>query len=189
MEKVDIELPEGLSERQAGRILQRRASDMIMRGAQQEDIEQQLAELRAASKEMAQQELKTLFILDAVANKLDIEVNDQEVNGRVVQIAMQQGQRPQKVRDEMARNGQLQQLYVQIREEKAIEKILEQAKVTEITATEWDKKQGVEAKPKASGSKSSGKSDKSDDDAAKTTKKKTTKKKTTKKKSESDSDD
>lgn len=179
MDKVDIELPEGLSDRQAGRILQRRASDMIMRGAKQEEIEEQLAELRAVSKETAQEELKTLFILDAVANKLDVEVNDQEVNGRVVQIAMQQGQRPQKVRDEMARNGQLQQLYVQIREEKAIEKILEQAKVTEISADEWEKKQGGDDKPKAEAKTTK----------KKTTKKKTTKKKTTKKKSDTDSDD
>lgn len=183
LDKVDIELPEDLSDRQAGRILQRHASEMMMSGVQQEEIEQKLAELRAASKETAQKELKTLFILDAVANKLDVEVDDQAVNGRVVQIAMQQGQRPQKVRDEMAHNGQLQQLYVQMREEKAIEKIIEQAKVNEISEADWNKKQGDEDKPEASGKKKSGGGQK------KTTKKKTTKKKTSKKQSDSDADE
>lgn len=175
LDKVDMELPEGLTDRQSSRILQRRASDMMMRGSTQADIEEQLAELRAASQETAARELKSLFILDAVARNLDVEVSDQEVNGRVVQIAMQQGQRPQRLRDEMARSGQLQQLYVQMREEKAIEKIIEDAKVEDISADEWKKLQGEDDdKPKAE---------------KKTTKKKTTKKKTTKKKAADKDDD
>jgi len=153
LDKIDIELPEDLSDRQAERILQRRASEMMMRGTKQDEIEQQLAELRAASKETAQKELKTLFILDAVANELDVSVDDQEVNGRVVQMAMQQGQRPQQMRDQMAQSGQLQQLYVQMREEKAIEKIIEQAQVEEISEDAWRKQQGEQPKAKSSSSK------------------------------------
>ncbi|MBI1370169.1 MAG: trigger factor [Planctomycetes bacterium] len=188
LEKVTLELPEGLSNRQAEQILHRRQYEMMMRGAKPQDIEEKLAELRAASQETAQKELKSLFILDAVAQKLEVEVTDNEVNGRVVQIAMQQGRRPQSLRDEMARNGQLQQLYVQMREEKAIEKIIADAKVQEISEEEWRKMEGLEApaaKPrkkksapkKAKAEKAEDASPAADDAEAKAPRKKSTKKK------------
>ncbi|MEX2673681.1 MAG: trigger factor [Phycisphaeraceae bacterium] len=145
LDNVDMELPERLTARQAGQVLQRQAMEMMYRGATQEDIENQLAELRAASEEDAQRELKVLFILEAVAREHEIDVDEAEVNGRVFQMAMQQNRRPERVREEMQQNGQLNQIFVQLREQKAIEKLLEQAKVTEISAEEWNKQQEAEA--------------------------------------------
>ncbi|MEX0742707.1 MAG: hypothetical protein WD079_07895, partial [Phycisphaeraceae bacterium] len=145
LDSVDMELPERLTARQAGQVLQRQAMEMMYRGATQEDIENQLAELRAASEEDAQRELKVLFILEAVAREHEIDVDEAEVNGRVFQMAMQQNRRPERVREEMQQNGQLNQIFVQLREQKAIEKLLEQAKVTEISAEEWNKQQEAEA--------------------------------------------
>ncbi len=157
---VELALPEKLSNRQADGILRRRAMEMMYQGAKPEDIEQQLAELRATSQETAARELKALFVLDEVARKLEIEVSEAEVNGRIVEMASYRGQRPERVREEMAKSGQLEQLFVQIREEKAVAKVLKDAKVTEISAEEWRKLQGedeadAEGKPKkkASGGK------------------------------------
>lgn len=160
LEKVEMELPEKLSGRQASRILQRRAMEMMYRGASQEDIEQQLAELRASSEEAASRELKLLFILEAVARELDVDVSEQELNGRIYAMAVQQGRRPERMREELAKQGQLDSLYIQLREEKAVSKLLEQATVTEVSADEWAKSQGGEdegegaaKKPKKSRSK------------------------------------
>ena len=82
-------------------------------------------------------------------------------------MAMQQGRRPDKLRQEMAQQGQIEQLYLQLREQKTLDKILEQAKVTEVQGEKSD------AKPAAK---------------KKSTKKKTSKKKTTKKTAEKKSD-
>ncbi len=165
LDKVDFELPEQMSQRQADRVLQRRAMDLMYRGHSQQDVEENLAELRAASQDQAQRELKQYFVLDKVANELDVEVSPEELNGQVAQMAMQQGRRPERLREEMAKQGQLDQLFMQMRERKAIDKLIEQAKV-------------VEAEPQAEAD------DSSDDQAeAESAKKKTTKKKTTKKKS------
>ncbi|MDH3584587.1 MAG: trigger factor [Phycisphaerae bacterium] len=149
MKKVQMEVPQKLSGEQAHRILQRRALEMLHRGASQQDIEEHLAELREGSQAAAQQEIKMHFILDAVARQLDVEVSEAEVNSRIVQTAMQQGRRPERVRDEMRRGGQLQQLYVQLRDERAVLRILEEADVTEVTEEAWRKSQGLEPRPAA----------------------------------------
>lgn len=161
LERVEMELPERLSTRQAGSILQRRGMDLMQRGASREDIDQNLADLRTASEQQAQSELKRLFVLDAVARELEVEVSEAEVNGRIVQIAAHQGVRPERLREQLAQSGQLDQLYIQLREHKAVAKVLADATVTEVSAEDWRKTQGQdeegeEAKPKA-GKKKSGK--------------------------------
>ncbi|MEL7087808.1 MAG: hypothetical protein AAGL98_05100, partial [Planctomycetota bacterium] len=108
-------------------------------------------------------QLKTFFILDKAAKDLDIEVAENEINGRISMMAMQQQRRPEKLRNEMRQRGELEQLYLSIREQKTLDKIIEQATVTEVADTPGSSDE--DAKPKKS-------------------KKKSTKKKTTKKKAD-----
>ncbi|HSV27216.1 MAG TPA: hypothetical protein VLH60_04915, partial [Sedimentisphaerales bacterium] len=63
--------------------------------------------------------------------KLDISVSEEEINGRVAQLAIQQGRRPEKVREEMVRDGSLASFGIQLREEKCLEKLLASAKIVE----------------------------------------------------------
>ena len=162
VEKVALELPSGISSRQTERVLQRQTMDMMYRGTPATEIDEKVAELRTESEEAAQRQLKQFFILDKASKDLDVDVDEQELNGRIAMMAMQSGRRPEKVRQEMMQQGQIEQLYLQIREQKTLDKIIEQATVTEV---EGD----------------------SDDKPAK--KKKTTKKKTTKKPTEKKEDD
>ena len=165
LEKVTLELPKGITGQQSARVLQRQAMEMHYRGASDEQIRAAVAELRGASEEQAIRQLKQFFILDKASKDLDIDVEENELNGRIAMMAMQQGRRPDKLRQEMGKQGQIEQLYLQIREQKTLDKILEQAKVTE-----------VEAGP--------------DDDAkAQKTTKKTTKKKSSKKSTAKKADD
>jgi trigger factor len=180
VEKIDVELPEALSARQAERILQRRSLDMMYRGLSQKDIEENLAELRAASQAEAQRELKLYFICDRVAREQEIEVTEAEVNGRITQMAAQQGRRPERVREELAKRGQLDMLFMQLREEKAIDRLLEQAKIIDVepgSKSDPDEKEDTTEKSSTGSSKKS----------TKKSKKKSTKK--TKKKAKSSDDD
>lgn len=134
LERVQFELPEGLTGRQAERVLRRRAMEMAYQGVPQPEIEQRVAELRQSSEEEARRQLKQFFILDKAAKQLDVEVSESEVNGRIAALAMQQGRRMEKMRQELARRGDLQYLYLQIREQKTMDKLLEKATVTEVPA-------------------------------------------------------
>lgn len=152
-EKVELELPEGLTGRQIDRTLQRQRMEMMYQGMKQEDIEQKLAEQRTESEDEARRQLKLFFIVDQAAKDLEIEVADNEINGQVAMMAMQSGRRPEKVRQEMQQRGELEQLYLQVREQKTLDKIIEQAKVTEIEASDKAKEKKP-AKKKSSKKKS-----------------------------------
>jgi FKBP-type peptidyl-prolyl cis-trans isomerase (trigger factor) len=82
--------------------------------------------------EQAKEQLKSFFVVDAVAKKLDIQTTEEEINGYIAQAAMYRQVRPEKLRDQMARDGSLAQVALEIREIKCIDKILESAKITEV---------------------------------------------------------
>jgi FKBP-type peptidyl-prolyl cis-trans isomerase (trigger factor) len=58
-------------------------------------------------------------------------VTEDEVNSRIAFMAWQQNRRPEKLRQEYIRSGEIENLYLQLREQKTLDKILEKAKVTE----------------------------------------------------------
>lgn len=157
---VDLDLPKGVTGRQTARVLQRQQMELAYRGVPEDEIAQQIAEAREGSEEEAIRQLKLFFILDQAAKHLDVQVNENEINGRIAMMAQQQGRRPEKLRQEMHKRGQIEQLYLQIREQKVMDQIIEKATVTEVQAAD-------DAKPAA----------KKADSTKKTTTKKTTKKK------------
>jgi trigger factor len=61
-----------------------------------------------------------------------VDVDEAELNGRIAMLAAQRGQRPEKFKQSMAKDGSLSNLYVQMREQKAINTIVEKAQVEEV---------------------------------------------------------
>jgi len=168
LERVEMELPQRLTAAQAARNLERRRLELLQRGAGDEEIEEALAELRAASDEAAARELKLFFLLDAAARELGIEVTEQEVAGAVAQIAASRGLRPADVRAELARTGRLHGVAQQIREHKTLDALLAQANVEEMSVEEYNQRRRQRDEGAAAPSK-------------KKTKKKTSRKASTKK--------
>ena len=77
-------------------------------------------------------EMKLFFILQKIANDQNADVDEAELNGRIAMLAAQRGQRPEKMKQQMAKDGSLQNLYIQMREQKAVDKILEQAQIEDV---------------------------------------------------------
>ena len=109
-----------------------------------------MEQLRSGSEQQAKEQLKTFFIMDEVSEKLGIEVSDAELNGHIAQLAIRRGQRPERLREEMARDGSLAQFRLQVREDKCVAKLLESAKITEIEPKKKPKKPKKAAKTPAS---------------------------------------
>ena len=130
LENTDFDLPVDVVADQADTILQRRYSNLMMRGLGREQIEEQMEQLRAGSEQQAKEQLKIFFIMDKVAEKLGIEVGEEEINGHIARLAIQRGQRPERMREEMLRSGSLTQFRLQVREDKCVAKLLESAKIT-----------------------------------------------------------
>jgi trigger factor len=147
LNKTTLDLPVDIVGRQAQSLLQRQYVNLLSRGLPRQEIDEQMEQLRAGSEEQAKEQLKTFFIMDKVAEKLDIDVTEEEINGQIAQVAMQRGQRPERLKEQMERDGSLSQFRLEVRQNKCINKILESADITEQEPKEKPKKPAQE-KPK-----------------------------------------
>ena len=132
LDNTTIDLPTKLSNKQADRVVNRRAVDLMMRGLPREQIEVNIEKLRHGAREEAIKELKLYFILQKIATDQQVDVDEGELNGRVAMIAAQRGLRPEKLKQQMAKDGTLANLYVTMREQKAVDKLLEKAQIEEV---------------------------------------------------------
>jgi trigger factor len=132
VENINFDLPESIIAEHSSRVLQREYTNMLIQGKQREEIEQQMGQLRASSEDQAKEQLKQFFIMAKVADKLEVEVTEEEINGHIAQVAAYRGKRPEKMREELIKDGSLSQFSLQVREDKCIDKMLESAKITEV---------------------------------------------------------
>lgn len=145
VDNTEIDLPARLTEQQAQRTLDRRRMELMYRGVGAEDIESHMAELRAGSADVAARDLKLFFILMHAADDLEVTVSEAEINGRIAQMAQEQGQRPEKLRQELITNNRVGAIYQQLREHKAMDAILKKAKIEEVSAEDFNERLGADA--------------------------------------------
>src|SRR6185312_7341913 len=141
LDNTNVELPTRLSDKQTDRIISRRAVDLMMRGMPRDQVEMNIERLRHGARDEAVRELKLFFILQKLAAQENVDVDEAELNGRIAMLAAQSGRRPEKVKQEMAKDGTLANMYVQMREQKAVDRVLEKAQIEEVDLEEEQKKE------------------------------------------------
>ena len=132
LDNVTMELPTRLSTRQAERVVSRRAMDLMTRGIPREQLEANIEKLSSGAQDEAIRDLKLFFVLQQIAAEQGIDVDEAEMNGRIAMIAVQKGRRPEKMKQDMVKDGSLSNLYIQIREQKAVDRILEDAVIEDV---------------------------------------------------------
>lgn len=140
-ESADWELPEELVQKQVENALRREVLEMQQAGFTTPEIRARENELRQRSLSMTRQNLKEHFVLDAVAEKEEIEVSPSEIEFEITMMALQSGENPRRVRARLQKSGVIENLDAQIRERKAVDVILEHATFTDTpmeAATEPD---------------------------------------------------
>ncbi|MFQ5428955.1 MAG: trigger factor [Phycisphaerae bacterium] len=152
LENTKLEVPEGLSSRQTERVISRRLVELRRQGVPESEIDKHADALQTSAREQVAAELKLHFILEEIAEKLDIDVTEEEINGQIAAMARAYNRRFDRVRDELAKRDGLMSLYLDIRSEKCIDKILENAAITETKPRKSSSKPSKPAK-KAAGTK------------------------------------
>ncbi len=147
LDNTPIDLPTKLSDRQESRVVNRRAVDLMMRGIPREQIEANLEKLRRGAKDEAVRELRLFFILEKIATDQGTDVDESELNGQIAMLAAQRGQRPEKLKQTMAKDGTLANMYIQMREQKAVDKLLETAQIEEVDLQAGEKLPAEGEKP------------------------------------------
>ncbi len=126
-----LDLPQAFSNRQTERAVLRHMIELQQRGLPWPDIEARVDELRTSAREQVARELKLEFILDRVAETLDVHVTDEEVNTEIARLAQLYNRRFDRVRDDLQARGLLEQLVSRIRQDKCIEQLLASATIQE----------------------------------------------------------
>lgn len=129
LDTVKMDLPEGLSRRHTDRAIIRKIVELRRNGVPQEEVNKHADELRTSAAKQAVEDLKLHFIMDDISEKLEIQVSEEELNGQIAAIARRYNRRFDRVRDELAQNDGLTALYLQIRDEKCLDKLLEDAEI------------------------------------------------------------
>lgn len=132
LDNTQLELPEKASQKQTERLINRHKTDLLLRGMPQDAIDQADDDIRNAAQEQTARNLKMFFIINQIAADRKIDVDEAELNGQVARIAMQREQRPEKVRQELAKSGVLADIYLNLRELKTLDSILNDAKIEEV---------------------------------------------------------
>ena len=84
------------------------------------------------------QRMKNYFILQRLAMHFETQVHEAEINARIASMAMQRGLRPDHVRSELAKAGQLPSIGGQVRDDKAADAMVAQMKITDMPLDEWN---------------------------------------------------
>ena len=89
------------------------------------------SDLREKLRSSSLDEVRGQLLLDAIATAENIEPPAEEIDQRIERLARAQGQAPGRLRQEMERDGRLDGLQFQVRQEKTLDRIIEHAEVTE----------------------------------------------------------
>ena len=150
LETIKFDLPAGVVTRHAQQLLTRRYVDLLQQGVPQDRINEAMTQMQATIGDEAQTDLRISFILGKLAEAEKIEVNDGEINARIAAMAQQQNRRPERLRQDMESDGSLNTLIDNLREEKALDKLLEKARISDLVTIPQAQPQPQEAAPEES---------------------------------------
>lgn len=131
LDNTSFDLPERLSNRQINQVTASRIIEMYRRGIPPAEAEKMMDDLKTSSREDAIRDLKLAFVMEKLSEQIDVEVTEGEINTMIAAIAQRQGQRFDRVRDELSKQGSLNTLYIRLRDEKIIDVLIGNAAVTE----------------------------------------------------------
>lgn len=131
-EAADWDLPPGLLKRQSRRELQRAVMELQRSGFGEDEIHAHENELRQNSALSTARALKEHFILERIAEKEEIDVEDADYDTEIALIAYQTQESPRRVRARLEKAGSMDVLRNQIVERKVVDKIIEHATFKEV---------------------------------------------------------
>jgi trigger factor len=113
--------------------IQRARLSFAMQGVDLDKTGIDMKAMRDKLRDGAADEVRSQLLLDAVAEKENLEVSDADVDAKIAELAAAQGKRPGKVKAEMDKEGSLDTLRWRLRQEKALDLVASRATITEVT--------------------------------------------------------
>ena len=131
-ESADWDLPEELVLRQTENALRREMLEMQQAGFTTQQIQARENQIRSQAVTTTRKALKEHFVLDRIATKEDIDVMPSDIETEIMMMSFQSGESPRRVRARLQKSGMIDNLEAQIRERKAVDVVLQQAKFNDV---------------------------------------------------------
>jgi trigger factor len=130
---VQFDLPESIVTSETRNLVYNIVNQNQQRGVAAEVIEQKKDEIMASASTSAKDRVKAGFILNRIAAEEKIEVNNNEISQRIMGIAAQRNEDPQKVAKKLQEQNAIQDLAQDILTGKVLDFIELQAKIEEVS--------------------------------------------------------
>ena len=118
-----------LIERYAQLIVNRAKQQLTMAGIDVESIDD--AKMRQEVRSEAEEEARGAILVQAIAEREGITVSDADLQKRVAELAAARNENPKQLRAELEKDHRIHQIETQIREQKALDMLIAQAKITD----------------------------------------------------------
>jgi trigger factor len=129
---VPFDLPKDLVGRQTRDTLRKRLMDLRESGLSDVQIRAREAELRANAYESTIRGLKEYFILDKIADKVGIKVEESDIEEEIARMAEREDMSPRRVRARLEKENSMDFLAIQVLENKTIDHILSTIKIEDV---------------------------------------------------------
>ncbi len=120
-----------LVERQLDNMLQRAKLQLAMRGIDPRSAQLDEQRMRDDMRESANDEVRAAFLVDAIADKEKVDVSEADLEKRLAELAQSREKSVPRLKAELQKEGRLEGVRHQIREEKTLDLLLSRAKISE----------------------------------------------------------
>jgi trigger factor len=121
-----------LVDRYAQLLVNRAKQQLQMMGVDAEGVDD--ARMREEVRGEAEEEARGSILIQAIAEREGITATDADVQKRVAELAAARNENPKQLRAELEKDHRIHQIEGQIREQKALDMLIAQAKITEESA-------------------------------------------------------
>ena len=149
-EASEVELPEVLVDRQIDRMMGDMENYLRQQGLGMDQFLELSGktrqEMREENRPEAERRTKANLVLDAIAKKEGIIVDDSEVDKRIAEIAESYNDQPERIKDILEKQGRLPAIKEEMRIRKAVDIIVENANITMVKKEQEFPQEGEQEK-------------------------------------------
>lgn len=124
-----FQVPPALVEQQAAQLVRRARIQLAMRGVNPELAAGDEQNLREQFRDEATEELRSAFLVEAVARKEHIEVTEAELEKALAELAQNQGKNTARLKAELQKEDRLDEIKHQIRVDKTLDLLVSRANI------------------------------------------------------------
>lgn len=128
LKKTDFDLPESQVSEEINQVLDRMMNEAQYRGLTREDLEKNRESIIENATGSAKRQLRLRYVLGRIAEQEGIAVSDAEVEGKIVSLAADFRMKAEQLRAQIEKNERMGLLRAQIRDEKTMRFLMDEAK-------------------------------------------------------------